>query len=288
MPRQFAIPIVTIALTILMATAVWANSKEEWVQRGVDVIHAEGAHPLYFTGASGQPEGVLADLWARWSERTGIPVRFSIAPWDETLTAIEDGTADIHCGLAMTETRKSIFAFSQPILTIEVVLLARESERRKVDRFLQNEVVGAVKGGYTSLLLRERYPESQVIDYLNAREVLEAFEQGVVNGVVMDLPTFHYNNSQLNSPVDYTQLISLKKFYLHAAVKKGRTDLLSFVEEGLSAISNEERESIRKRWFVQKPAESATPMTSYIIGGALILAAAVYIVFRITRRKTVS
>lgn len=281
-PNSF-IAMVIAVLCLWVTSIACAASKEEFSRRGVDVVHAEGAHPLYFTGASGKPEGLLVDLWLKWSEKTGVPVRFLIAPWDDTLSAVLNGDAIIHAGVASLEDRKKNFAFSHPILTIKITLLARRGEKRAAGELATSEAIGAVKGGYPGILLRERYPMSNVIDYLTAEEVIEAFANGTINGVVMDVPTFHYNNAQLSSPVPYELLATLNEIDLHAAVRIGQTDLLSVVDEGLSAISAEEHKAIRERWFVPAPIADTFLISWHYIGGGLLLVVAVCFTFRLTR-----
>lgn len=258
-----------LLLSLLLAAPARAE-KRDYRETGVTVVHTITAHPFFFEGRKGELRGMLVDLWNAWSDKTGIPVHFKVSTWKDTLPLVLDGTYDIHAGLMASEERKRQFTFSQPLFSIETALIVPEGTREKTDVFLAKRIVGTVAGGLPGMILREKHPNAAVKEYDTPGLVSAALADGEVDGVVMDLPTFHFNNIELPTPVEYVVLSSLVKKGIHAGVRKDNTELAALVRDGFAAFSKKEMAAIQHRWFVVSAAPE--PMNYSIWIGVAILA----------------
>ena len=54
--------------------------------------------PFYFRDPQGRADGWLVDIWRLWAQKTGIEVKFVMAPFSETLTMTKEGKVDVQGG----------------------------------------------------------------------------------------------------------------------------------------------------------------------------------------------
>lgn len=275
----YCIILILLAGTVSTASAL---TSEELKSIGLDVVHTSQAHPFYYMGPHGEPKGMVVDFWNKWSEETGIEVNFGIAPWKKTLTKVLDGSYDVHAGLMKTPERQAQFDFSNPLFTIATALIARQGENYEKNSLLQNETIGVVAGGYPGMFLRTQHPKTGIKEYDTPKQVIDALAEWEVGGAVMDVPTFHFNNIQRQTPVAYEVVSVLTEQPIYAGVRKGDTELLAAINIGLGEIDERERRHIQERWFVIQPEEERTDIKLYLLGGMIVLLGVAYLIFRAT------
>lgn len=81
--------------------AVFASfSLHAETEKPLVLVMGEDSYPYQFVDDSGQPQGVLVDLWQEWSRVTATPVVFVARHWQDSLQQLARGDADIHIGMA--------------------------------------------------------------------------------------------------------------------------------------------------------------------------------------------
>ncbi|MBC15961.1 MAG: hypothetical protein CL942_02790 [Desulfovibrio sp.] len=271
----FVLGIVTVAV---------AGSKEQYLENGITVAYTKDARPLSFMGTSGRPEGLTIDFWRLWSNKTGIPVRFKLGVWEETIPLVTDGGADVHGGLVKTEERQQLFDYTHPLFDIETVLVVKPGQKGNVESDFKAGTVGAVKEAHSAQLVLDRFPDVQLSEYLTPQALLEAFVRGEVDGAVVYLPTFHLKNNQRAEPVEYRVAAILETLQIHGAVRKGNTELLGVINDGLAQITKEERDYLKNRWFVPGAEEQSHSFLWLWLSGAVFLVGAVFLALKIALR----
>ena len=112
---------------VIMSTALAANEIQAAKPAGSSespvpkvIIACDSNYPPFTQlGADGQAYGMLIDLWRLWAEKTNHRVEFLMTDWPNTLTAIEEGKADLHSGLFPTAERSIWMHFSKQIYEVE-------------------------------------------------------------------------------------------------------------------------------------------------------------------------
>lgn len=276
--------ILCILLLLGSATVSVADSREQYMESGITIAYTKDARPLSFMGTSGSPEGLTIDFWRLWSDKTGVPVQFSLVVWEETIPLVADGGADVHGGLVKTEERQQQLDYSHPLFDIETVLIVKPDLKGEVGSGFKAGTVGAVKEAHSAQLVLERFPEAQLQEYLTPLALLEAFARGEVNAAVVYLPTFHLKNNQRTTPVPYKIAAILETLQIHGAVRKGNTDLLDVINDGLAQITKEERDYLKNRWFVPGAEEQSHSFLWLWLSGAVFLLGAVFLALKIALR----
>lgn len=241
---------VFLILLFGVAAVAMADSRDRYLDQGVEIAYVEDARPLCFIGTTGEPEGMTIDFWRVWSDKTGIPIRFTLTVWEETIDKVTKGSADVHGGLVRTAERERMLDFSQPMFEFDASLIIRAGLKGGLQAIVLGGTVGAVKDAHSVQLVLEQLPQAQLKEYSTPEALVEAFARGELDGAVVYLPTFHLKNSQRAKPIEYEAVSQLGTMTLRAAVSKGNEELLDLINEGFSRINEEERRYIQDRWFV--------------------------------------
>ncbi len=207
--------------------------------------------PYFIQGeAEETPRGILVDLWSLWSRKTGVPVRFVSGTWEETISWVREGKADLNAGIYHSAAREEFLDFTRPFLNFPSHLFhtaALESPEGLAD--LAGLRVGVVPLDFNTLYLEKHQPKAILREYDTHQAVVAAAMAGAVEAFLMEKPVAMTYLAKLDgldrirmapSPIHIQQL--------RGAVKKGNTELLESLDAGLARISLEEIEKIVRNW----------------------------------------
>lgn len=209
-----------------------------------------GYEPFSLHDSQGRPAGLLVDIWKLWAEKTGRPVAFHCAPWSQTLEEIRDGRADIHSGLFASPGREEWLAFSAPLYHIATRLYtpAGPDAVRSLDD-LAGHRVGVYCGSFQEDYLRRTFPRVQAVAYDTGEALATALVADRVRAFLAEAPTMNMRVQRMGLSGAITAREALFTNSLHAAVRKGRADLIRLVDQGLAAITEEEYAALEARWI---------------------------------------
>ncbi len=93
------------------------------------VIYADGNNaPKIFRTESGEAGGILADILAEVSARSGLSFEYRFGPWARVYReAIEEKKGAV-IGLSYTSERAKVIDYSEPMFTDELVLFGRKAD----------------------------------------------------------------------------------------------------------------------------------------------------------------
>ena len=206
--------------------------------------------PLYFKGANGLPRGILVDFWKQWSIKVKIPVTFSLLPWQACLDAIKNGTADINAMIYSSSHRDPYFDFSQPFLDLSTYLYHSVDELPKGSKKdLQGRLVGVVNGDYTMAYLKKNKPHARFKVYDKHEDLISATLNGDIDIFAMEAPVASTYLAKHDALEKIHQVpVPLYTKQVHAGVRRGHQELLTTINKGLNAFTQEEIDSIIKNW----------------------------------------
>jgi diguanylate cyclase (GGDEF)-like protein/PAS domain S-box-containing protein len=246
--------------------------------------------PYLFRLENGELRGIVRDKWDLWSQKTGIPVVVKGATWIEAQRSVQEGGDDVIETLSYTPDRARLYEYSRPYAPVEAQVFFHHSITgiSGVDS-LRGFTVGAKEGSACGKWLRER--GIALREYPRSESLVEAAGSGEVRLFCMDSMTARYYLYKLRLADDFRASPPLYATQFHWAVKKGRTDLLAFIESGFDKFSKQEMENIDDRW-VGNPIEfPLAPRFLYYVAIAAAIALALYValgVWNRTLRKRVA
>ncbi|MDY6981218.1 MAG: diguanylate cyclase, partial [Pseudomonadota bacterium] len=232
--------------------------------------------PMAFRDSSGEPRGLLVDLWRALGQELGRPVRFELVDWPRSLTQVREGQAQVHGGLFPSPQRSAFFDFSRPLMPMQtVVFVAGDSDTRSL---LAPGLapLGVVAGSYELEYLRRHFPDISRREYPNNRAMVTAAVQGELRAFVADYPVGLYLLDELAPPGRFHVEEVLYRQELVAAVPKGEQALLDEINAAIDALPREELLRITNRWVRTRTVEVTPP---WLWPGLIILALVALLIF---------
>jgi len=273
-PSSFLL--LALAALMLFPSSGLCLDKNKFID-GIVITESDKLAPMSFLGVNGEPKGFVIDYWKKWSQETGIPVRFRLTTWKKTLELVESGECDVHGGLYITPEREEYLDFTGPTFSVVGMLaVRRDSNIRGLDS-IGNHVVGVMEKGSSQEILRTRHPNIKLKYYPSVKDEVEAFVAGEVDAVLADNHVMLYRFGKLGADRSLLREIPIYEKTLHAAVKKGNSELLAVINEGMSMIGKKEMDTILNVWYVPDSSISMTLKLGLGFAVLLLLSGLLYL-----------
>ncbi len=219
--------------------------------------------PFTMLNNSGRPIGMLVDLWRLWAKKTGQKVEFLLNDWDQSVRAVEDGRADFHAGLIKSPSRADWMAFSMSIYPVGAQIFYSEKKGPITLEQLVGQRVGVIAGWFEEEYLKTLHPAVkgnlskgskspiiEVVPYKSYEDQLEDLADGRIRAILDTAVSTaaEIHKMGLSGEIDWVR----KPVYvrnLRAGLLKGRKELLSLINLGLSEIYPQEIMALEKRWI---------------------------------------
>lgn len=219
---------------------------------GVKISHNTNNPPFKFTNVSGEPDGILIDFWKFWSEKTGIPVEFTGADFNTTVQMVSDGRADLNAGLFYSAERDRYLDFTDPVLNVEYyIFIDRKLYQQDQDKSSLNAFRVGVPEGYTADFMKKNFKDLTTFVFPDLPSLYEAAHKGDILVFVSPEENYRYylqSKGEESSFVLFGEIPVYTASY-RGAVKEGNTELLELINKGISSISPQNIDTIKKEWF---------------------------------------
>ncbi len=237
--------------------------------QSLHVVTDDNFPPYVFRNADGIPEGFIVDLWRLWERRTGIPVRLTATNWAEAQAMIQSGQADVIDAIYRTAPREPLYDFSAPYTNLPVAIFAHASiSGINSVQTLKGFQIGVQEGDACIDKLHEN-GINELIEYRNYRELIAAARRQDIKVFCLDEYPANFYLYQAQAQHEFIKAFALYEGQFHRAVRKGETDTLRRVEEGMQAITPDEIDALREKWLVSVP--GAFLYTRHLVWGGLLM-----------------
>ena len=245
---------------VIMSTALAANEIQAAKPAGSSespvpkvIIACDSNYPPFTQlGADGQAYGMLIDLWRLWAEKTNHRVEFLMTDWPNTLTAIEEGKADLHSGLFPTAERSIWMHFSKQIYEVEsAIFYLPKHGKITSSEALAGQKVGAIRSSYQADYLGKRYPEMEVIEFDSYAGLIEAAERGLLKSFIDEIQRVKFRMFHRYQRGQFKSLKNPRlRNQIHAGALQENAEFIVTVNSGLSLITDEEWRELESRWII--------------------------------------
>ena len=208
--------------------------------------------PFHFADEKGRAVGMFVDLWRLWSEKTGLPVEFIPVPWAKSLEMVKNGEADIHAGCFFSPQRDGYLDYGSKLRDCETHFFFHDSVyglKELAD--LKGFQIGVLDQDYAVEFMHREMPGAALKLYPSHQALFKGVAAGDIKVFICDTPTalFFLTREKLADRFRYHPDRPLYRKPFFAAVREGNTHLLERVNQGLAAISQEERARIERQWM---------------------------------------
>ncbi len=260
--KRFRFSVRSLFLIALVLFPVAVSAAE--APRSISVVIDNNYPPYIFLDQDGKPQGLLKDMWSLWSEKTGIRVDLKPMEWDQALSTMKQGKADVIDTIFQTAERQNLLDFSKSYADISVNIFFRKGVSGITNAAsLQGFTVG-VKAGDTCIDYLTQHGITTLKTYPSYEKEVEAAIHDQIKVMCIDKPPALYLLNKLGAADEFRHSPSLYVGHFHWAVAKGRADLMHLVSNGFSQITPEERESVYQHWLGESlPANHWVTWVSY-------------------------
>ena len=226
--------------------------------------------PYIFHDSTGQIQGILADQWRLWQEKTGIPVEIVAMDWKDALAGMKAGRFDVIDTAFYTEERAGWLEYGKAYARIEVAAFFNNEISGIVDVDSLKGFAVAVKEGDAAIELLRGHGVNNLLLYKGYEEMIQAAKDRKVNVFVIDKPPALYFLHKYGLQQQYHVSRPFHSGEFHRAVAKGNTPLLRELEAGFARISPRELEEIERKWY-GAPLLNLFSAREVLLGAAILL-----------------
>jgi polar amino acid transport system substrate-binding protein len=213
------------------------------------IVGSRNIPPFSMLNQQGEPAGIGIDMWRLWSQKSGIPVRFRLTDISRSLDEMKEGRADLHAGLLYSAERSEWLEFTKPFLQTPAFLYYQLEEKELSLKDFSDSRIGT-QGPIPKQLFDKLFPNSTQVVYENIPQMIRAVDNQELDGYIADRTSSDFSLLRLGMRGDFIALGKpLFQITLHAAVAKDNPELLSAINDGLSAITRDEMDAILTRWI---------------------------------------
>jgi polar amino acid transport system substrate-binding protein len=238
-------------LMVAAAVAVFAEGQQE--DNKIVVATDATWPPMEFVNEDKEIVGFDIDLMRMVAEEAGFEVEFKNTAWDGIFAGLGNENYDaVISSVTITEERKENMDFSVPYLNAGQVLIVRkETTGVTTLEDLKGERVGA-QIGTTGSMEVNKVDGVELRNYDELGLAIEDLANGRIEGVVADTPIaadYALQNDNYKDKLKITGEPFTEEYY-GVAVKKGNTEVLEMINEGLEKVLDSGKvEELKDKWL---------------------------------------
>ena len=202
----------------------------------------------------GQYTGFDVEMLILFAKEYGYQLDFEDTQFGSVLTGVSLGAYDLGIsGFTITEERAQSIDFSDVYHEEDLVMVVRGTgEKQKTLADYQNARIGVATGTYGSVLVYEKFPDAEIIEYNTIPDMLVAMVQGKCDTIVMDgsyyICTLWEGMSigAVNEPMAVSDYGFVFKKDENIPLRQQLNTYLSDIKE------NGELDQLQKKWFGEK------------------------------------
>ncbi len=230
-----------------------SNIKSETVVKPLKIAYYPNDVPWMFTNDTGKADGLILDIWRKWSEKTGIPILFLSMTASQALDRLEMGDIDVIARVG-TEIDQASYPVTSVILSKSPSVVFVKKKIAHQNNTL-DDIVNSVRLGYlsdsdTGRILKKKYPDADLIPFRSYRALVDAASSQNLDALEGAEYALHYYLQSRGTLSDYDMLkTSLPATTMAAGIDASRIALKKVIMEGLDCLNASDFSAITKKWL---------------------------------------
>jgi ABC-type amino acid transport substrate-binding protein/DNA-binding response OmpR family regulator/nitrogen-specific signal transduction histidine kinase/HPt (histidine-containing phosphotransfer) domain-containing protein len=248
--KNYCMCLVTAIVAMLMVLTPFSISASATPKR-ISIAYCKDSVPFHFSDETGQPAGIIIDLWRLWSKKTGIAIDFHAADWDVSLDMVGSGASEAHAGLFFNKERNKFLDYGAVLTKTATHYFSHVTlPRTKEIDGLAAYRVGVLEDDFVEGYLKERLPKGTVLPFPDYDSIMNALKEGSLKVFAADTPTglFHLNKNGLLPEFSFVSEKPLYQNDWFVAVQEGDQALIEVINRGMALITDEEKRDINRHW----------------------------------------
>jgi two-component system, NarL family, sensor histidine kinase EvgS len=234
--------------------SVFTAEELQWIKDNPVVkIGADSNWPPFeYLNESGKYEGIASDYLEILSKYTGLKFEVYADDWYSVITKIKEKKLDMLACVARTEDREKYLNYSNPYLTIDVVVIGKKDLKIKKFDEIKNYVVAVQKDNFVYERLVKKYPNMKFVFAKSNKEAFELVSYGKADIFIGNMPVFSYFvQKELYTNIEVKFKADFDKIDLSMAVLKENQTLFNIIQKVMPLIIQKEEDKINKKWIFE-------------------------------------
>ncbi|MEI8200244.1 MAG: transporter substrate-binding domain-containing protein [Eubacteriales bacterium] len=227
--------LIVVFFTLLFPMGIFAESGNSEITKPLVFLGNQNLPPMVYL-ENGSPKGIVVDIVHALAEKMGRTIEIKAMNWAEAQKIVEQGGADALIQMNITEERKKIYDFSDPLLDSKFsIFTLTDTTGISGASDLRGLRVGVEAKGYPSVVLQS----DSLIELVNTPSILDAFQMlkdGSVDAVIADEWVGEYILAENGIGGVFVTGDPIATLQSSIAVQKGDTELLAAINKGLEEI----------------------------------------------------
>lgn len=275
-------------------TPLLTSEERAYLQQKGEITYCIDPNWMPYEGiVKGRHSGMSADYLDYIARLLEVSTRLvPTTSWPQTLQFAQERRCDMVTLASNRPERREYLNFSRPYLETSLALATHPDAWFYSDfNEMSGQRIGVMRGYSPGKIIRQRYPEIEVIEFDTIREGLEQVRQGTLLGFLDAVPTLSYNiqrdfqgDLKINGKFDYDWDVSL-------GARNDEPLLISALDKAIAAIPDREHQRIRNSWLAVRYDQALDYALLWKLVGifALILMALAFRYHQMSRyRKTIT
>lgn len=230
-------------------------TKEEiaWLEKHGSIVFGsdQSSPPLrYIDSQTGQYKGLIIDYIRALSIDLKHEIVFEpVEKWGDAFESLTGRQKDFF-DMIVSEKRGEEFIFSDPIYTLQGVILKAKGMDVEIYSDLQDLAVAIPSGDYAIEFLTLRMPDLHIVETGNMEEAMTLLRENLVDVVVGDEPVIVYLMKELTMQEDFETTRPLYKEDTALAVRKSDEVLIRILNKGIINLKRKNvMADLQQKWF---------------------------------------
>ncbi len=208
--------------------------------------------PYTLLDENGQCSGLFIDLWQLWAKQTGHTIQCIPSSFEDSIVAIEQGTADVHTGIFESQERRDTLIFGDALYGKATALIVSDG----VDIYKDVLTIGIISRSAGIEWIEKYYPHFKLHTYESNDDVIHAAINGEIDGLfsssLLEALTLI---SRAGNPTNLRIADSGRSFRLsYPVISESSVVSAAEVNDGFAAISDRLKLEIERRWVLDPQA----------------------------------
>lgn len=175
-----------LAGTAIMSRSAWAVTRAEIKSRGKLIVGIQAANPPwgYVDAATGNADGIDADMGKLFARELGVQVEFAGLEVANRIPALTSGRVDVlFATMAMLPDRAKAVQYGKPYVANSIYLVAPKATVIKSDADLAKLVIGVPRSSVQDTDVTKHAPGATIRRFDNDAATIQAMLSGQVQAV---------------------------------------------------------------------------------------------------------
>jgi PAS domain S-box-containing protein len=248
LPRLFSAALFSTLLFVLLSTATTSALAADPIRSASELDYP----PFALVTKDNQADGFAVEMLREALRAVGRDVQFKVGPWNSIKQDLSEGRIQVLPLVARTDERQTYLDFTAPYLSLHGSIVVRQDDAR-IQRAedLKGKVIVVMKGDSSEEYVRKFRLSDKIATTASLEQALRELADGQHDAMVIQ--TLAGENLIRTLGLSKLKMVGppLAKYHDFCfAVRKGDSELLSLLNEGLSQIvANGTRERLREKWI---------------------------------------